>query len=194
MSNLSFVGNYKDKIIKLLVENEDIIRLINPEIDEEYNGIIDEKDVLLGGRWVIGGKVHYENGHIYDYNFATDRTDDVKTFIFVEVIVDNVYDTAFTNFKLIICPFAHKDLVRLDKTSIPTKSEMQKKGYSGNRIDMLCDVIDKIINGNNTMGIGNVEPCYRDYLQMFLPNYRYYGKCIAYTVKNYYDNRDECDV
>ena len=193
MSNLYFAGAYKDKIIKLLLENKDIVKLLNPEVDPKYKGIIDETDVLLGGHWKIGNEVHYETGHIFDYNFVTDRTDDVKAFIFVEVIVDNVYDATFTNFKLLICPLAHKDIVRLDKTTTPTKAEMQKDGFSGNRIDMLCDAIDKTINGNTTMGIGNVEPCYRDYLQMFLPNYRYYGKAIAYTVKNYNDNRNSCN-
>lgn len=192
MSNLSFIGDYKDKVIKLLINNPDIVELLNPIVNPKYSEIIDKIDVLLGGEWRIGDEMHYEKGHIFDYNFITDRTDDVKSFIFVEVIVDNVYDAAITNFKLIICPVMHKDLVRLDKTTTPTKAEMQQRGLSGNRLDMLCSLIDDTINGNSEMGIGKVEPCYRDYLQTYLPNYRYYGKCIAYTIKNYNENRNHC--
>ena len=188
IAGLQHHKSIKDKTEKFATDINKLLNeiIIQGKINNEIREDLDEKEILLGGEWVIDGNIVSEQGHIFDYNFVTDRTDDVKAFIFVEVIVDNVYDATFTNFKLLICPLAHKDIVRLDKTTTPTKAEMQKDGFSGNRID-------KTINGNTTMGIGNVEPCYRDYLQMFLPNYRYYGKAIAYTVKNYNDNRNSCN-
>lgn len=189
MSNLSFIGKYKDKIIKLLLQNDDIVKLINPIVPAEYADIIDINDVLLGGEWNIGDKMHYEKGHIFDYDFVEDRTDDMGTFIFVDVVVNSTYDTVFTDFKLVLCVFSHKSLVRLDRNTVPTKAEMQVKGYNGNRIDMLCDAIDQTINGNSDYGIGTLVPSRNNHILTYVPNARYYGKCLSYTVKNYYDGK-----
>lgn len=194
MSNLSFIGKYKDMVIKLLLQNDNIVKLINPILPEEYEGILDINDVLLGGSWNIGDKMHYEKGHIFDYNFVEDRTDDVGTYIFVDVVVNNVLQEIFTDFKLIVCVFSHKSIIRLDRNTVPTKAEMQVKGFNGNRIDMLCDAIDQTLNGNSNYGIGHLTPSTSGHMSPYMPNSRYYGKCLSYTVKNFYDgSRGNCE-
>ena len=193
MSNLSYIGAYKDKIIKLLINNEIIVQLINPVADNP-DADLDLPDILLCGSWIIDGKLVEEQGNIFNHNFVSMLTDETKTFIFVEIDVQNIEDNMFTQFGLYIYVFTHKNLVRLTSTSIPTKNTMKKAGYTGNRIDCLCDAIDRTLNGKQDFGIGDVIPAERGHLTSFPPNNIHYGKVLKYTVKNFNSGGDECDI
>ncbi len=193
MSNLYFSGEYKDKIIKLLINNNIVVQLINPVTDNP-NIDLDLPDVLLGGSWIIDGKQVTEQGNIFNHAFVPMLTDETKTFIFVETDIQTIEDNIFTQFGLYIYVFTHKDLVRLTSTSVPTKNTMKKAGYSGNRIDCLCDAIDRVLNGNESFGIGNVIPASRNHMVAYAPNNVHYGKVLKYTVKNYNPGGEECEV
>lgn len=190
MSNLYFSGKYKDQIIKLLINNEMVIKLINPTM----NPNLDIVDVLMGGELIDdNGEKIKEQGHIFDYNFVDETVVQTKTFIFVETDIDTVSRNIFTEFNLYIYIFSHKDLIRLSSTSTPTKNQVKKAGYYGNRIDTLCDAVDRMLNGNSNFGIGDVEPAPRYHMTIYAPSPNYYGKCLKYKVKNYNDGGDSCD-
>lgn len=195
MSNLYHAASYKNRIISLLLKNKDLIKLINPTPSECKD--LDIIDVLVGGTWVINGVEYKEQGHIFDYQFVNDTTSDKKTFIFVETDIDTVRDNFFTDFNLYVCIFTDKDLVRLSGRSSPTVQEIKDMGYFAgtyaNRIDVLCDIIDGILNGNDKIkGIGNVQPAQRGYVTMYNPNQQYYGKCLKYRISNYNEGGDAC--
>lgn len=196
MSNLYNASSYKYKIINLLLKSDDLIQLINPKpspCDE-----LDIVDVLLGGEWYINGEKYYEQGHIFDYNFASDETNEQKTFIFVETDIPSVTQNMFSDFNLYVCIFTDKRLVRLNNTTSPTVSEVKDMGYFAgnyaNRIDILCDIVDRILNGNDSLpGLGNIEPSPRNYVSLFTPNNnKYYGKCLTYHISNYNED-DQCE-
>lgn len=196
MSNLYSAASYKNKIINLLLKNENFIELIDPEPSEcEF---IDTIDVMLGGKWIYEGKKWEEQGHIFDYNFVNETTIADKTFVFVETDIDNVSQNMFVNFNLYICIFTSKDLVRITDASSPTVKEIKEMGYFAstyaNRIDVLCDIVDETLNGTNKIpGIGNVKPSQRSYVTMYCPNNKFYGKCLKYNVTNYNDaGGDNC--
>lgn len=197
MSNLYAAAEYKNKIINILLKNTDFITLINPK-KSECPGL-DVIDVLIGGEWVIGGVKYEEQGHVFDYNFADDTTDEEKTFVFVETDIDTVSHNIFTNFNLYVCIFSHKRQVRLTDRSSPTVEQVRKMGcYAGNygnRIDVLCDVVDRVLNGTDKIkGIGEVSPAQRGYMSLFIPNSRYYGKRLKYQIKNYNPGGDVCGI
>lgn len=195
MSNLYFSAKYKNKIINLLLKNKDFIKLVNPTPNECAE--IDIIDVLIGGQWIINGKKYEEQGHIFDYNFVDDTITQEKTFVFIETDIDSIRDNIFTDFNLYVCIFTSKNLVRLTAHSIPTINQVKNMGYFastyGNRIDILCDVVDKTLNGTDKIkGIGNVQAASRNYVSMYLPNSKYYGKCLKYKITNYNDSGDSC--
>lgn len=103
----------------------------------------------------------------------------------------------FADFSLYICIFTAKKLVRLTDVTKPTAKEVKDMGFfastNGNRIDVLCDIVDRIINGNKKIeGIGIVQPDPRSYVTQYCPNNKYYGKCLKYNITNYIEEEDEC--
>ena len=195
MANLYYAASYKNKIINLLLKNNNFIKLINPTTSECED--LDVVDVLLGGKWFINGKEWNEQGHVFDYNFVDKTTVDKKTFVFVETDIDSVRANMFTDFNLYVCIFTDKSLVRLTSETVPTVNEIKEMGYFAgsyaNRIDVLCDIVDRTLNGTNKIaGIGDVEPASRGYVTLYCPNNNYYGKCLKYKISNYNDSGDEC--
>ena len=195
MSNLYFASDYKNTIINLLINNNDFVKLINPK--ESECSKIKIREVLLGGSWFIDGKKYEEQGHVFDYNFVDDTTTDEKTFVFVETDIDTVRQNIYTDFNLYVCIFTHKSLVRIMDDTIPSINEVEEMGYNvghyGNRVDILCDIVDNILNGNEKIrGIGTVEPASRGYVTMYCPNSKYYGKCLKYKISNLNMGGDEC--
>ena len=159
--------------MNLLLKNKNLIKLVNPTPSECED--LDIIDVLVGGEWFINGKQYKEQGHIFDYNFVNETTTDQKTFIFVETDIDTVRDNLFTDFNLYVCIFTAKELVRLTSKTSPTVKEVKEMGYFAdsyaNRIDVLCDIVDGILNGTDKIkGIGDVEPASRGYVTMYCPN------------------------
>lgn len=197
MSNLYYAASYKNKIINLLLRNENFIKLINPSPSECED--LDIVDVLIGGEWFINGKKWEEQGHVFDYNFANDTTTDQKTFIFVETDIDTIKQDLFTEFNLYVCVFTAKDLVRLTSETTPTVKEVKEMGCfastTGNRVDILCDIIDKTLNGNEKVqGIGLLKPAQRGFCTPYSPNTKYYGKCLKYNISNLNEIEDDCGL
>lgn len=195
MANLYNASEYKNKIINLLLKNKNLIKVINPCPSECED--IDIIDVLLGGKWIIDGKVYEEQGHIFDYEFVNETITDEKTFIFVETDISGVRDDTFADFNLYIFIFTSKNLVRLSSDTIPSVAEIKDMGYFAsrfaNRIDVLCDIVDRIFNNTDELyGIGNVQPAPRGYCTLYRPNNKYYGKCLKYCISNYNDAGDNC--
>ena len=195
MSNLYYASEYKNKIINLLLKNKNLIKLVNPKRSKCED--IDIIDVLLGGEWFINGKQYKEQGHIFDYNFVQDTTVEQKTFIFVETDIDTIRDNLFIEFNLYVCIFTSKELVRLSDNTFPSVNEIKDMGYFAsrfaNRIDVLCDIVDRILNGTDKIqGIGKVEPASRGYVTSYCPYNKYYGKCLKYRISNLNIGGDEC--
>lgn len=197
MSNLYYASAYKNKIINLLLKNKNFIKLINPTPSKCED--LDIIDVLIGGEWIIDGKKVEEKGHIFDYDFTTvdETTNESRTFVFVETDIPTITDDLFMDFNLYICIFSRKDLVRLTSESKPTVKEVKDMGYfagsTGNRIDILCDVVDRILNGNEKIqGIGTLKPAPRGFLTNYSPHKNYYGKCLKYHITNLSELEDIC--
>lgn len=196
MSNIYYASAYKNKIINLLLRNENFIKLINPTPNKcEYLDIV---DVLIGGEWIIDGEKIQEQGHVFDHDFTNDTTVEQKTFVFVETDIDGLDRNIFTNFTLYICLFTAKELVRLTNQTTPTIKQVKEMGCFAstiaNRIDALGEVIDNTINGNKKVaGIGTIQPASRNYWKRYSPNNKYYGRCLAYHISNLCESDfDEC--
>lgn len=188
--NLYYIGRYKENIISLLLNSDNVIALINPTTDARF----EIEDILLGGTFDVYNEQDKKErielqGHIFNYLFVPDTTTEERVFICIDTFIDSIDNsTYFNNFSMLINVYSPKEMVRLNKYSVPTSSEMKAMGFSGNRVDMLCDAIDRVLNGNKTFGIGEVSLASRNPITLSLPNDKYYGKCLKYKVKNFIDN------
>lgn len=198
MSNLYTASNYKTTIINLLLDNDDFVLLMAPSASPHKQ--ISTKDVLLGGTWLIDGKKYEEQGQVFDYDFVDDTIIDEKTFVFVDSKIDDIDRNSFIDFNLYVCVFTAKSLVKVAGDSNPSIYDVEEMGYNvgsygyGNRIDILCDIIDRIINNNDTIkGIGNIKPAPKGFCKNYSPNNKYYGKCLTYSISNYNDGADNCE-
>lgn len=184
-------GEKKKIIIDLLLESDMVRKLIDPQ----PNDLLDETEILLGGDWVIDGDIVSEQGHIFDYNFVDDTITETKVFMFVETDIPTMTNhNRLAEFNLYVSIFADKSLIRLSQTSAPTKQEMKNLGYEGNRIDILCGVVDNLLNGRDVKGVGNLQPATMGFVKMYQPNKQFYGKVLTYKVKGFNDGGDRCDL
>lgn len=196
MGSLRPLADYKRKIINLLLENDDFIKFMNPE--PSLCDALDIIDVLTGGVWILDGKKYEEKGQIFDYQFVDDTVSDEKNYLFIETAVDYVRDNMFLDFSLYICVFSHKNIIRLTDASSPTAKEARDMGYcassiNGNRVDILCDIVDTIVNGTNKLpSLGEIQPSNRDFVSIYTPNADFYGKCLKYKITNYNAGGDSC--
>ena len=138
MANLYVSSKYKNQIINLLLSNADFIKLLNPPPDK------------------------YEE-HIFDYDFIDDTTTQEKTFLIVETGIDRIRQNIYADFDLYIYIFTSKNLVRLTDSSVPTVEQVKNMGYFagtyGNRIDILCDIVDRILLVKSSLRKQNISLC-----------------------------------
>lgn len=196
MPNLYNASKYKNVIINLLLNNSDFVSLMNPP-NPPHNQL-EIQDMLLGGTWFINKKKYEVQGQIFDHNFVDDTTDEEKTFVFVETDIDMIRQNIFTDFNLYICIFTSKSLVRITDDTIPSINEAESMGYEvghyGNRIDILCDIVDRILNGNKKIkGINNIKPAQRGFCTIYSPSNKYYGKCLKYNISKFNDEEEHCE-
>lgn len=163
MANLSYPSIYKHKIIHLLLQNQDLIALINPP------------------------SPHGDS--IFDYDFVMETTKDVGTFVIVETAIEDIRQKMFMDFQIYISIFTAKELVRITNSTIPTVEQVKNMGYVtrdyGNRIDILCHIVDKQLNGNKSLkGVGTLSPSPKDFCTLYCPKDMYYGKRLKYTLTN----------
>ena len=195
MSNLYAASNYKNIIINLLLKSKDFVTLMNPQKPPHQS--ISTEDMLLGGTWFLNGKKYEEQGQIFDHNFVDDTTTVEKTFVFVETDIDSIRQYLFIDFNLYVCVFTAKSLIRITDDTVPSINDIEMMGYNaghyGNRVDILCDVVDRILNGNKKIkGVGNIEPAEKGFCTIYSPNNKYFGKCLKYTISNLNEIEDDC--
>ncbi len=196
ISNLYNASKYKNIIINLLLKDNDFVTLMNPQ-NPPHNqlGI---QDMLLGGTWFIDNKKYEVQGQLFDHNFVTDTIEEEKTFVFVETDIDMIRQNIFTDFNLYICIFTAKTLIRITDDTAPSINEVEEMGYEvghyGNRIDVLYDIVDRILNGNKKIkGISKATPAQRGFCTIYFPNSKYYGKCLKYNISNFNDTEEYCE-
>lgn len=195
MSNLYNASKYKNVIINLLLNNNDFVTLMNPPSPPHSQ--LELQDMLLGGTWFINKKKYEVQGQLFDHNFVNETTDEEKTFVFIETDIDMIRQNMFTDFNLYVCIFTAKSLIRITDDTIPSINKAESMGYEvghyGNRIDILCDIVDRILNGNKKIkGISDIKPAQRGFCTIYSPNNKYYGKCLKYNISNLNEEDEYC--
>lgn len=120
--------DYKNKLMKTLCSNANIVRLVThskdppvPNYDLEYT-------------------------QIFPFEYVPDTVDDARTFICFDVDIARVYDKTYYEPVLYVWVFSHKSKLRLDQG-----------GMRGIRTDQLAVEVNKELNGSRYFGLGTLE-------------------------------------
>lgn len=121
------IGEYKYTIIKKLIDDEEIVKLLDPE------GFCDYPDDLI-----------YRN--IFPFTRIPATEQEVMTYITIAVSVPQIdaRNDYIRNMRITIRAYSHADIMKVS-------------GKSSNRIDLVSAAIDRIINECMDIGIGYVR-------------------------------------
>lgn len=153
-SILKDMGSYKNKIVSAFINSDEICELLFNK--EPYT----EEDV--------------ENliySQVFPYLYVDETQTEVKSYICFEVDVSKIPTGTVKDMKLIVWAYSHKDGMRYSK-----------KGYSGTKVDILVDMIEKQLRESDELGIGKPQLLSCTY---FIPNSKYYGKQMVYNMPDF---------
>ena len=156
---LKDVGSYKQSLVTSLVNDDDICSLLLNK--KQYTE--DEVENLLYTQ-------------IFPYLYIDDTQTETLTYLCFDVDMQDMVGArkssgSIKNMKLIVLAYCHKDVM-----------QYHKKGYSGTRVDILSDMVDRKISQSDKFGIGKPELFS---VSNYFPNNKFYGKQLIYNIPDF---------
>lgn len=105
--------------------------------------------------------------YIFPFAYVPDTTTSAKPFITMEIAIPRVENRTFKDMRLFTYIFCHQNIVQ------------QKDGLL---FDLLAEEVDKLLNGNDSFGLGALE--LRN-LADFSPMQRWHGLVMQYNSKSF---------
>lgn len=147
-------GIYKNRFISELLDNAEIC------------------EVLLGKIYTEEDVDNLVYSQIYPYLYVDDTQTEVMTYICFEVNMPNFSSSpTIKEGDLIIWVYCHKDLMKYSK-----------KDYLGTRVDILSDMVSRLLIDNDRFGIGS--PTLKSDTYIF-PQKKYYGRQLIYKISDF---------
>ena len=153
-SILKDMGSYKSTLLSYFINSEEICELMFNK--KPYT----EEDV---------DNLIYSQ--IFPYLYVDDTQDETLSYLCVEVSVPRIPTGTIKDMKLIIWAFCHKGIMKYSK-----------KGYSGTRVDILADMVERALRDSNKFGIGKLQLVSCEH---FFPNNKYYGRQLIYNMPDF---------
>lgn len=131
MANGKEIMDYKREIINTIINDYELVRLI----DDNYVDMTDESTI-------DADDLRYVN--IFPYYYNPETVVEEKCFIFMTVDTPNVKNSLIKDMEVTIIVVANQGLMRVDYDD------------SGTRIDQMSACVDRLFNGFETMGFGEL--------------------------------------
>lgn len=158
--NLNIIGQCKEKVLRAILSDEDIMKLIlnTPDVTTP----------ALSARY----------DQVVPWRLVPDSQTDEKVYVTFEIAIDSFVKGPVRNHKLLVYVMCHSRLMKIDET------EGKRLGIDdrGSRVDILADKIDYLLNGKTDLGFEKLEI---DYSNPFEPIDNYYGRNMVYTFKSW---------
>lgn len=186
--DLRTMGKFKDMIMNILFKSEDVRDLVMPQLD---NDNFDLSDNFFGGKNLeYYDAINNENknvdllGHCFDVPFIDERINDTRALITLESYIKRIEGSHVKEVELDIFVYSHKNIIHMDSKE---KGKYIKKGYAGNRVDMLCAaVVDAIKEHSKDFGIGGLKLKPYDPIYPYEPKNEFYGKKISFLCPDFF--------
>lgn len=188
--DLRTLGRCKDYISKILFNSDDVRNLTMPILDDDR---FDALDNFFGG-----SKLEYHDkstnetlyvdllGHCFDVPYIVDTITETPALITMESYATRMENEHIKEIEIDIYAFAHKDHIHMNPKE---KSQYSKRGYSGNRVDMMCSAIWlalKDANRPKDFGIGKINFNPRNPITPYQPNNSFYGKRLSFLCSDFF--------
>ena len=176
--NLYVVGQYKQAIVDMLYRDKDFQLAVLPKTLRE--GI--QKDIDENGEDSVDYESYFDE-YVYDYAFSEDTAFESKVYTCIDITIPYADGTTFKDLYIYAYVFAPKNFVkwnRSDKEERAIRRTLESRGYCGNKVDMITDIIDRHLNGLSGMTIGKLTYAPRDAMTIFNAQQGYYGKLLTY--------------
>lgn len=159
--NLLELGEYKQTIVTKILKAQDIIPIILPNPNSNYE--IDDQ--------LLGDPKQGLEGCVYPFLYVPDTVEAAKTFICIETDVLKVVNQHVVDLRLYVQIFTHKSLMQYTEV-----------GMSGTRVDILISKTDKLLNSSRDFGIGRLK---LDGCNIVFPQQDYYGRILIYNMSDF---------
>lgn len=179
---LVLLGLIKEAVGNILMTNDDVSELVMPFLDDDDYSFEDNWFGSKIGKNIQGQvKDNRLLGHCKDVPYMDETITDTRSLILMETYAN--VTTSIIDYTLVINVICHRDVVELDDDE---KSDWRKKGYAGNRIDMICQAINNALTDDmikDSFGIGAMSLDTRvSQMQSFKPNTNFYGRTLVYRI------------
>lgn len=172
--NMYVVGAYKEQLLDELRNNTDFqLALLGGELSQDLT----PKQV----------KKSFEN-NVFDYAFTPGTTTEDRIFVCMEVTCPYADAVTWKDLYIHIYVFTPKMSVSWNdekEDDVRISSMLEQRGYIGNKIDMIVDVIDRKINGFKNLALGSIKLSPREGMQVFSYIDGYYGKQLTYSATDF---------
>ena len=191
---LSDMSRIKEYLINLFLDKEDLANLIMPTLDDEHFTL---NQNWLGGKYDknIFGETEIKTliGHCFDHPYIDGTVTDNRCAIFIETYLNRVENKHIKEVGLDVFIVCHKDMVQL---SDEDKGYYHKIGVYGNRVDSAVQLINSALldpleneHIKKKYSIGEINMSERNPLKQYVPNTKFYGKCLSYTYQTFYQRK-----
>lgn len=180
---LVVIGLCKEKVGRLLMLDGDVRELVMPTLDDE-NFTIEQNWFGCKIEDDKSGEIKNINllGHCKDTPYFDETITDTRAMIWMESFI-NFYRRPILKLTLAINVVCHKDIIPF---SYEEELYWHKKGYTGNRVDVICQAIYKVLTNpsiNKEFGIGTMDlDTEVAQLSAFKPNYSFYGRTMSFLI------------
>ena len=130
----SAIIRYKRKLMSSIVNSPDLIKLIDSKYVNADGDCIDVDDDEIG--------LVYKQ--IFPYYYIPDIQTETLSYVIMKVNGLGSIDKMYTKAEVYVCVISHQDIMRV-------------KDGTGTRIDMMGEVIEKLFNGRDDFGFGEME-------------------------------------
>ena len=172
--NMYVVGAYKDQLLTELRNNKDFqLALLGTELSQDLTPNQIKKSF---------------KECVFDYAFTPGTTTDEHIFVCMEVTCPYAEAVTWKDLYIHIYVFTPKMSVQWDMTQSDEKNAyygLLERGYIGNKIDMVVDIIDRNINGFEHLALGKIRLAPREGMQVFSYIDGYYGKQLIYSATDF---------
>lgn len=172
---------YKSRLLNMFSTSDDLFFIISPTPVQGF----DNDQILLGGEFIIKGNKTVLQPYLYDFQFVPTTLTEAKLIVCVEIDSTSVENSMMSNFVFNVYIFSPRTSIPLNEYTIPKKSEVNQHGLIGNRIDCTCQIIEHLMKGSESFGLGKITVAARDFTAPFSPDDAYAGKRMKFKVNGF---------
>ena len=147
-------GLYKSRLISTILSDKDACEVLLKKKD--YTD--DDVDNLI-----------YKQ--VFPYLYVDDTQTEVLTYICLEVDIPRMPSHTVKSMQVTIWVYSHKDDMRYSR-----------KGFSGTKVDILSDIVERALHNSDKFGIGKLV---LSSVNHFLPNTKYYGRQLIFNTSDF---------